>query len=332
MLKPIKRLKSNPIVWVLTDERTGNNNQCIGVAEAMSVPFDIKAIDYENTARMPNFIRGRTFMGVAKSSRAELVAPWPDVVISAGRKLMPVARAIKRKSKGKALLLHMMNPGFPCYDVNLMAIPQHDDIPARLNVLLTKGAPNRVNKSILAEQSKIWAKRFKHLPKPHVAVLVGGDNNFGPFTTNHAKQLAKSVNHLLESCGGSALISTSRRTSPEAAEMVRETIKAPNYFYDVDSEDENPYFGFLSAADALVVGGDSVSMCSEACSTGKSVYIFKAHGMLSQKHLRFVRQLIAEGLAQDLNKNITFSETSYAPLNEAQRIADTAWNMLTERA
>ena len=36
---------------------------------------------------------------------------------------------------------------------------------------------------------------------------------------------------------------------------------------------ENPYFGYLALADAIVVTGDSVSMTSEACASGKPVYV-----------------------------------------------------------
>lgn len=326
--KPNKSREKNLIVWVLADDRAGNVNQALGVAEAMGVPFQVKNIAYNRLATLPNWIRGKSLMGITLESRKQLAAPWPDVIIAAGRKLVPIARAIKKKTKGKAVLAHMMNPGFPSYDIDLIAIPQHDNTPVGKNSLLTKGAPNRVSEAMLQEQKKKWEAVFDSFPSPRIALLVGGDNKYAKFTPDHAATLVKRVNHLAKSCEGSVLVSTSRRTSEAATQVIKESIHTPHYFYDVTSGEENPYLGFLATADVLVVSGDSVSMCSEACSTGKQVYIFNPEGMLSPKHKRFVKQLIAEGFAHDLSKNSQFFDVSYKPLHEAKRIADSIWNIL----
>ena len=37
---------------------------------------------------------------------------------------------------------------------------------------------------------------------------------------------------------------------------------------------ENPYFGYLSVADAIVVTADSMSMMAEACTAGCPVYLY----------------------------------------------------------
>jgi mitochondrial fission protein ELM1 len=39
--------------------------------------------------------------------------------------------------------------------------------------------------------------------------------------------------------------------------------------------EDNPYFGYVAGADALVVTGDSESMIAEACATGKPVYVYE---------------------------------------------------------
>ena len=60
---------------------------------------------------------------------------------------------------------------------------------------------------------------------------------------------------------------------------------------------ENPYFGFLAHADAIVVTADSVSMTSEACSTGKPVYVAALSGG-SAKFREFHRTLAQAGYTQ----------------------------------
>lgn len=330
MLKPIKKRKSKLLVWVLADDRAGNVNQALGVAENLSESFTIKNIEYNELADLPNWIRGKTLIGVTSESSAEIKAPWPDVVVGAGRKVAPIARYIKKQSGKKTLIVQIMNPGFPSYDIDMIAIPRHDQANTASNMLVTIGAPNRINEKTIAENQEKWLPKFKDLPSPRIAVLVGGDNKFGDFTKEHAALLSKRVNHVLKSCKGSALISTSRRTSKEACETIKENIQGTNYFYDVDSGDENPYMGIISVADAIIVSGDSVSMCSEACSTGKPVYIFRADNMISEKHKRFTDQLVAEGYAHFLTANSTFFNASYSPLREAKRIVRATKKMLDE--
>ena len=53
-----------------------------------------------------------------------------------------------------------------------------------------------------------------------------------------------------------------------------------------DFAGDNPYFAYLGAADHIVVTGDSVTMISEACSTGKPVYVVDLDGG-SPKFSRF---------------------------------------------
>src|SRR5215470_5694534 len=75
-------------VWVLADDRTGNVNQCLGAA-----------------------------------AREGLGAPFPELVISAGRRTAPVARNIKRRSLGQAMIVHLMDPGWAHGDFDLVAVP-----------------------------------------------------------------------------------------------------------------------------------------------------------------------------------------------------------------
>ncbi len=72
----------------------------------------------------------------------------------------------------------------------------------------------------------------------------------------------------------------------------------PHRLFRWDSGEENPYLGFLAAANVVVVTGESVSMCSEACATGKPVYIFAPDGLITDKHARQHQALIEGGHAR----------------------------------
>jgi uncharacterized protein len=81
-----------PRVWVLADERPGNANQALGVAEALGWPFEVKELRFGRLAKLPNLMLGHSLAGLTENSRAALTSPWPDLVIAAGRRSAPVAR------------------------------------------------------------------------------------------------------------------------------------------------------------------------------------------------------------------------------------------------
>jgi len=112
-----------------------------------------------------------------------------------------------------------------------------------------------------------------------------------------AVQLGKEVNALAKEKSASVLVTTSRRTGDAASHLLNE-IKVPSFTFKWGDEGENPYFGFLALSDVLIVTGDSVSMCSEACATGKTVYIYAPEGMISDKHHRMVTSLYEGGYAK----------------------------------
>ena len=90
-----------------------------------------------------------------------------------------------------------------------------------------------------------------------------------------ARDLAQQANSLAQKSGASLLVTTSPRTSPDAAAALRQAIREPSYFHDWSPDAEaNPFLGLLALADAFIVTGESMSMAAEACSTGKPVHLF----------------------------------------------------------
>jgi mitochondrial fission protein ELM1 len=58
----------------------------------------------------------------------------------------------------------------------------------------------------------------------------------------------------------------------------------------------------LGLAEYFFVTGDSISMVSECCATGKGVFIYAPTEIMSTKHLGFVNKLCAQGYAMKLSK------------------------------
>jgi hypothetical protein len=75
--------------------------------------------------------------------------------------------------------------------------------------------------------------------------------------------------------GGSLLVTTSARTPERATDALLGAVDVPFDLHRwAPDAPENPYFGYLGLADAVIVTCDSTSMLAEACATGKPVYMF----------------------------------------------------------
>jgi mitochondrial fission protein ELM1 len=311
---------SSPSVWVLADDRAGNVTQAVGVAEALGWPFLRKDIRYGRLGVLANVARGASLLGVTEDCRNALVPPWPDLVIGAGRRTAPVARWIRRQNPATRLC-QIMDPGWPGRDdFAVIAVPSHDDhVPAAANVLPVIGAPHRVTPELLAREAERWRSRLEFLPRPWLAVIVGGTTRHHRFTADHARRLAESIGQMAEALGASLLITTSRRTGPEAEAVLAESLTRPAHWFRWGDAGENPYFAYLGLADHVIVTGDSVSMACEACGGSAPVSIFVAPGMVATKHSRLHAELVARGYARLLDGRP--EAVAHPPLNAARVVA-----------
>jgi mitochondrial fission protein ELM1 len=92
---------------VLTDYKPGHTTQSVGLAEALGWPQQVKALRFTVLNAVSNRLLGATRATVRRRGSAELVPPWPDVVIAAGRRTVPVARWIGEQSGGRTRLVQL---------------------------------------------------------------------------------------------------------------------------------------------------------------------------------------------------------------------------------
>ena len=322
-------------VWILTDDRTGSNNQSIAVGESLSTDCVVKKISYNFFVKLPNFIRKDTLIGVNKKESSDIENDLPDVVVCAGRRLSSVALYIKKLSKGKTFVINILNPNLPYNKFNLILLPFHDNTPKKYlekgNIVETYGSLNRVNKQKIESETEKFKPLIDKYKKPLISFIIGGDTKDYKYNPRDFGKITKGLSNITNKLSGSLLITTSRRTSAGCIEEIKNNLDCNNYFYDwawennpdnnAKSELGNPYFAMLGSADFLVVTGDSISMVSEACSTGKPVYVYMPKDILSKKHYRFCKKLLDDGYIEEFNENTTdFEVYSYKPLNEVERL------------
>ncbi|WP_372097041.1 mitochondrial fission ELM1 family protein [Tistrella mobilis] len=325
-----------PHVCVLTDDRAGNNSQALGVAEALGWPITEIRLSYTRLVRLPNLIRGTTTLGLSTSAAAALDAvAAPDIAIAAGRRATPALRRLKRRFP-QMIAVQIMWPGEPSRGLDLIAVPAHDRIARESDrdprLLVTLGAPNRVTPARLAEAAGSWEPRFAAAgmgagKAPRIGLLVGGTTKRMPFGPEDARHLARLVADLAARHDARILATNSRRSGAEVTAALSDVFQATRpgafWLHDVAMGGDNPYFGILGVADLIVVTGDSMSMASEAASTGRPVAILPITGEAS-KEARLHRALYALGAARPLDADfVARGEIAwrYPPLDDAQAVA-----------
>ena len=306
-----------PQTWVVTDGKPGMENQCLGLADALGGTTTVKRVTLRAPWRLATpYLPGVLWLGPSDRSDP-LDPPWPDLLISSGRQSAGIALAIRRRSGGRTFCVHIQNPGLPFGLFDLVAMPRHDRKEGA-NVVVTAGALHRVTAERLEREAARFADAAAGLPRPRVAVLIGGSNEVYSLTPTLTGELADRLAALARDRGAGLLVTPSRRTGADNEAILRARLKhLPALVWD--GSGENPYYGYLGLADIVLCTADSVSMVSEAASTGKPVYIIELAGG-SAKFRRFHDRLYADGIARPFTG--TLDTWPYQPLADTARVAE----------
>ncbi len=261
---------AKPSCWVVTEGMAGTENQCLGICDALGITPDIKRIALRQPWR--SFSPAlRILPSLALSGKSDrLDAPYPDLVLASGRKSVIAALHIQRASHGKTMIVMVQDPAIAPHYFDMVVVPYHDPLRGP-NVLVTEGAPNRVTPERLRQSRDLYHHRIDHLPPHRVAVLIGGDSKRHAMTEDAVTTLANGLKKMQSAHRAGLMVTVSRRTPPKYAQVLKDALMNTDTFF-WDGTGENPYFSFLHHADVIMVTEDSVSMLSEAATTGKPVY------------------------------------------------------------
>jgi mitochondrial fission protein ELM1 len=230
--------------------------------------------------------------GVDPSAGDALEPPWPDLIVTCGRRGAILGVAVKQKAGGKPLLVHLQDPLTSLKPFDIVFAMAHDRIEGpKVHKVLT--SLHDITPARLAEAGEAWRTRLADLPRPLVGVLLGGPTRRSPFGAAEAKDLLGKLAALRASLGGGVAIVPSRRTPQEVLQVFRAAASDDAGLWVWDRSGDNPYIGVLALADRLVATGDSVSMISEALATDKPVEVF--NGRIRKRHEGFIETLIEHG-------------------------------------
>jgi mitochondrial fission protein ELM1 len=304
-------------IFVLSDGRPGNDSQTIGLAKKISekTEFPYKIINISFDFLLPNFLRKASLIGVSPDIKKKLreIKTFPKLIISAGRRLSPIALYLKKKSGGISKVIQIMNPELSFDKFDFVILPKHDfckhsSFQATKNnskIIQIIGSLNQINQCSTEKEAKKFSSKFAKITKIKIVVFIGGDTKNTKFNTDSALILADRLAEVAKKNNAILLISNSRRTSDKLTNTIKSRLKENEcefeFFYYKDfagSDDNNPYFALIFYADFFVITGDSVSMISECCSTGKQVFIFDENKISSKKHTSFHQNLFDENYAK----------------------------------
>jgi mitochondrial fission protein ELM1 len=318
----------NKSAWVITEGYAGIEVQAVALAEALGLKPEIMHVKAPFLwAWMPANAWPAPIL-FARLQGAGLKPPWPDILITGGRRSAALGLAIRAKSrKGGAMgtfAIHILNPQVESKGFDVVVTPRHDLNNLRQhrhggpNVIPTLGSLHPLDPQGLAKEAEIFRDRFADLPRPLVAVLVGGHSKNYEMGTDCMETLGQQLRRLHETSGCGLAVMTSRRTKKENIAVLTGTLAGTGtYFWD--GREDNPYRGVLGLADGLVATCDSVNMVTEAAATGKPVYVamFTA---TSDRIESFNKDMRSAGHARVFEGEIDFS-WSPQPLLETPRVA-----------
>jgi len=306
--------------WIVTEGAAGMENQCLGLAERLSLPIRIFRLSVRPPWRwIAPISLGSPFAHLAGGDVP--VPPWPRLLIGCGRQSIPFSRAVKRASP-RTITVQTQHPRVDPRAFDLVVPPEHDGLTGP-NVFPILGSPNRVTPERLAEARREFALRFDNVRSPRLAVLIGGANRTYRFGETEARALGETLRALSRDHG--LMVTASRRTGAREHAILFDALRET----DAHIWDGAGIIGLLAWADAILVTADSVNMACEAGATGKPVHIYPLPGGAG-KFQHFHEALERRGVSRPYKG--TIERWSYARLDETGRAAARVRALLDEDA
>ncbi len=263
-----------PRIWLILGDKLGDNAQAMIIADALGLPYEIKRVIPKEKYILgkPRF---RPTLQHLDMERSDILSPpWPDLVITIGRRPAMAALWVRKQSKGNTKVALIGRPRYGADNYALVIVPPQYIVPVRENIITLDYPLIRKDQHVIEKEVSEWRDVIQSMQRPITAVFIGGPTK--PFVLNRhvARDIAEQV--IVHGGGGSAFIVTSRRTPKEVLDELQRYSSGRVFFYRWgDDKSRNPYDALLGAADRFVVTGDSISMMAEVAYLGKPLFIYQ---------------------------------------------------------
>jgi len=263
----------NKTLWLVMGDKPGDNAQLLAIAKALGWHYEVRRMipKQEYILGKPPFKASLYHLDADKSD--EISPPWPDLVLTVGRRPAMAAQWIRQQSAGKTRVVLLGRPKKMFNEFALVILTGQYLMPPADNILFLDLPLMQIAQDRIDQAAAAWQTEYEILKKPLTAVLIGGPTK--PYRMDE-KVMADLLRQLQQHAAeGSLFISTSRRTPDAVIEYIKQHLPTDSTLYCWRADDNNnPYLALLGLADSFVVTGDSLSMMIEIARLGKPLFIF----------------------------------------------------------
>ena len=255
---------TRPVIWALTGDKTGDNNQLLALAEMIGLPFEVKRLSYNLARAIPPRFLGTSLLSLTREAKSQLAPPWPDLVIAIGRRSVATARWLKKHHGAKLAL--MGHPRVDPKHFDLVITTRQYPVPAHGNVILLPMPMSRLGER--PEPNAAEKELFAALPRPHLLLALGGPTKYWQLDEQAMAEATRRLVERADRLGGTVLAVGSRRTPPGALVSAAGALSGRHRLV---TDPAIRFARLMHDADEIFVTADSISMLSEAIQTGKPV-------------------------------------------------------------
>ena len=346
-------------VLILDDGRTGHLRQSQSIARNLrevlnkkgkSVDEKVISLEWQRPisvtlfsfyvflAQFIGFLKREDCLKFFLTSRSfsELMKYKADFVVSCGSQAAGVNFILSQNHLAKSISI--LSSGLLSQKrFDVVVFPQHDK-PKTLggtHLISPQVSPNLINARYLKEQSEGLTRHYSHLKgnvRTKFGILIGGDTKGVKFDEAQIHELIGQVKQAALHYNADILLTTSRRTPVAIEKVILNELKDfQRCALCIIANQRNvpeAVGGILGLSDLVIVSGESISMVSEALSSGRRTIVFSPHGEYGHKardkYEAFVKNLNDQGylmvtsvydlktkIAELLNQKITLK-----PLND----------------
>ena len=295
--------------WVLSDNLIGHEKQSISLAEKLNTNYKIIKTKKLNLIERNLLI----FFNLKKTKF--LKAPFPKLIISCGKNTAYYSKLIKKKLKKKTFSIFIQKPPINIKNFDVVITPKHDNCKGS-NIIETQGALTKINLKYIKNVNK--TKKPSILKQNFITVLIGGNSRHHKITNAILNQMISKLNLIQKQNKIKVFILFSRRTNKNDFLYLKKNLFNKNFIFILPNSKKISYLNAISFAKAIIVTSDSVSMVTEACSTGKPTYIIDIPTK-SKKFNLFIKNLIDLKLAYYLKDSISLKNKKKA-LNDIDEV------------
>ncbi|RYY80793.1 MAG: nucleoside-diphosphate sugar epimerase [Moraxellaceae bacterium] len=313
--------KPEKVVWVISDGIPGHFNQSKGVLLALEHLYSLKVhwVELQLKSgiyrRILSWLLNRMQPSVNLLSffyRGQLPNGTPDLVIGAGGKSMFAVAWLGQAFTAKTIFagsLRQLKPAL--FDAVLILEPSSQ--PPFISV---QTAPMPISQPILKQAAETWrAERHpseqRQPEKLLWAMLIGGDGAGASYQENDWQTLAQQMNALAEQHGIQWLVTTSRRTSVSAEQILsqslnQEVLADAVWWSEAPRPVTSAYLGLCEVVYCTV---DSMSMMMESVSAMRPVvavipqYFSPDHNFQNAMDRLQQQKLVLRSAIQQLHEN-----------------------------